>query len=50
MSLVRSKPRRCRECRRPLMDRVSIKRGVGPVCWRKVRTSGQMQLFQEKQT
>lgn len=42
----RSKPRRCSECRRRLIDRVSIRRGVGPVCWRKVQRSRQLNLFE----
>jgi len=28
---------RCRVCGRPLTNDVSVKRGVGPVCWRRLK-------------
>ncbi|GLI14220.1 hypothetical protein MTHERMMSTA1_13460 [Methanosarcina thermophila MST-A1] len=33
----------CNRCNRPLKDSVSVERGYGPVCWKKIKAEEEVQ-------
>lgn len=41
--------RRCERCNRPLTNEKSIERGLGYVCYRKIRTEQARKEFERKQ-
>lgn len=44
------KNHRCKRCNRPLKNEKSIKRGLGYICYRKVRTEQARKEFERIQT
>ena len=38
---------RCKRCKRPLKNELSIQRGYGATCWKKVQINNQRSVFEQ---